>query len=152
MIWIPYAIATGAVAAIAVVGARATDVGPWYRALNKPRWNPPDWAFPVVWTCIYITSILAIGMAWNSADFSQQGVFLILCAVNAVLNMAWSIIFFKMRRPVWALAEVVIFWVSILALIVYIGTWNTTAALILSPYLIWVTIAGVLNTSIVRLN
>jgi len=119
MAWIPYAIATGVVAVIAVVGARATDVGPWYRALNNAE---------------------------------QQAAFLVLCAVNAVLNMAWSILFFTMRRPVWALGEVVVFWLSILALIVFIGTWNTTAALILSPYLVWVTIAGVLNSSIVRLN
>jgi len=61
MQWVSYAVTAAALFVVGGVGARATDIGPWYRNLNKPSWNPPDWAFPVVWTTIYILIIASVG-------------------------------------------------------------------------------------------
>ncbi len=66
--------------------------------------------------------------------------------------MGWSPLFFTLRRPDWALAEIPLLWLSILALIVGLAPISTLAALLLAPYLVWVSVAAALNLEIVRLN
>ena len=73
-------------------------------------------------------------------------------AVNGALNVSWSVLFFRLQRPAWALVEVLALWVSILVLIrVCAAVWRP-AAWLLAPYLAWVSFAAVLNAAIVRLN
>ena len=69
-----------------------------------------------------------------------------------VLNAGWSWVFFTRKRPDWALAEVAALWLSIVALVVGIWPLSQTAALLLLPYLAWVSFASFLNATIVRLN
>ena len=77
---------------------------------------------------------------------------LVLFAVNGALNIAWSALFFTLRRPDWALGEVALLWLSILALIVELWPMSQHAAWALVPYLLWVSFASFLNWTIVRLN
>ena len=69
-----------------------------------------------------------------------------------MLNGLWTILFFNRRRPDWALIELVVFWVSILAMIFYTAPLNAWSAWLLVPYISWVSFAGILNITIVRLN
>ncbi|MEM7239535.1 MAG: TspO/MBR family protein, partial [Pseudomonadota bacterium] len=71
---------------------------------------------------------------------------------NAAVNAAWSGFFFTLQRPDWALIEVAVLWMSIVALIVYIWPISTMAAFLLAPYFLWVTFASILNLAVVRLN
>ena len=73
-------------------------------------------------------------------------------AINALANVGWSLLYFFLRRPDWALAEVVILWGSIVALILHFRPYAPRAALLLVPYLLWVSFAAVLNFEAVRLN
>lgn len=66
--------------------------------------------------------------------------------------MLWSPLFFALKRPDWALAEVPFLWLSIVALMIGVGRYSTLAIWFLLPYLLWVTFAAVLNFKIVRLN
>lgn len=75
-----------------------------------------------------------------------------LFALNGFLNISWSLIFFRLQRPDWAFYEVILLWLSILALIVYCGRFSKTAAALLVPYLAWVSFAGALNWAVVQLN
>ncbi|WP_315760721.1 TspO/MBR family protein [Sphingomonas sp. Y38-1Y] len=77
---------------------------------------------------------------------------MILFAVNALCHAAWSPLFFRMRRPDWALVEVVFLWASLVALVVGLWPISTFAALLILPYLAWVSVAAFLNRAIVRLN
>ena len=67
-------------------------------------------------------------------------------------EIAWSGIFFKMRRPDWALREVVLLWCSVLSLVIVLGASSTWAGILLLPYLLWVSIASFLNLRIVQMN
>jgi translocator protein len=69
-----------------------------------------------------------------------------------VLNVAWSVLFFRRQRPDWALLEVPLLWLSVLALIVLLWPRSRTASLLLIPYLAWVSFAAFLNYTIVQLN
>ena len=150
---LPVLVAGGAAVLVSVLGATVTQIGPWYRALAKPDWNPPDFAFPIAWTVIYAFTAVAGAIAWRHAPTSAAREWLIgLFALNGFLNIMWSLLFFRMQRPDWALAEVVLLWLSILLLVIVTARYARTAALLLAPYLVWVAFAAVLNLAVVRLN
>jgi benzodiazapine receptor len=145
---------SGAVAVIvAIAGGVLTEIGPWYDGLKKPRWKPPDWAFGPVWTVILILAATSAALAWDAAaGTGGRPAILAVLIVNSILNIAWSGIFFKMKRPDWALIEVAMLWLSIVALIVVLGSHSATAGLLMAPYLVWVSIASFLNYRIVEMN
>ena len=150
--WKPVAVAAGLAMFVAALGASATDVGPWYQALHKPSWQPPDWLFGPVWTIIFALTAYAGVLAWNASRPPRRMQVMAVFALNALLNVLWSELFFNLHRPDQALIEVVPFWVSIIALIVAVGALSRRGAWMLAPYLAWVLFAGVLNLAIVRLN
>jgi tryptophan-rich sensory protein len=149
----PLAVAVGVAAAVAAAGGALTDLGPWYVALAKPSWQPPDWLFGPAWTFIFACTAYAGAEAWRrSTHAAQRRRIAVLFAVNGVLNIGWSLLFFHLRQPAWALAEVVLLWLSIVALVVALAPVWRPAAWLLAPYLAWVTFAAALNAAIVRLN
>lgn len=149
----PILVAAGAAVVVAMLGGLATDTGAWYQALRKPSWQPPAWAFGPAWTIIFVLIAASGTIAWRSAPDARTRHWLVsLFSINGVLNVAWSVIFFSLQRPDWALVEVALLWLSILLLIVFIMRFSTRAALMLVPYLAWVTFAGVLNFAVAQLN
>jgi tryptophan-rich sensory protein len=135
------------------VGGAMSTVGPWYRDLRKPPWNPPNWAFAPGWTIIGVFTAWAGILAWtNAPDAAAHLNLALLFGLNGVLNILWSPLFFKFRRPDWALVEVPFLWLSVFAMIVGVAPYSALAAWLLLPYLVWVAFAGFLNYTIVRLN
>ena len=152
-LWLPLLIAAVSALLVAGVGATMTDTTGWYEALNKPAWNPPPAAFGLIWTIVFALIALAGVAAWRATPNSAAADTLIgLFSLNGFLNMTWTVLFFQLRRPDWAMFELVLFWLSIVVLIVVFGRYSRAAAILLAPYLIWVTIAGVLNWQIIQLN
>lgn len=138
---------------VAVLGGLATELGPWYEALRKPAWQPPDWLFAPAWTVIYACAAMAAVEAWLRApDALQRRVVLELFLLNGVLNILWSVLFFRFRRPDWALLEVGALWLSILGLLLLLRRFSRPSVWLLLPYLAWVGFAALLNLAIVQLN
>ena len=139
--------------AVAGIGAWLTELSSWYYALRKPGWQPPDWLFGPAWSVILALASLSAFLGWRSAEGSEsRNLIAALFLANGVLNILWSPLFFKLRRPDWALIEVPFLWLSILAPIIVLAPISTFASLLLVPYLAWVSFAAVLNLTIVRLN
>ena len=152
-LWRPVAVAALAAIAVATLGALMTDLGTWYAGLTKPSWQPPDWMFPPAWTAIFALSAIAGVVAWrNAPDARAREAILVLFALNGFLNILWSALFFRLKRPDWALYEVALFWLSILLLIVVLARWSKVASGLLVPYLVWVGVAALLNYRVVQLN
>jgi len=137
------------VLAVTGAGGLLTEIGPWYRNLRKPSWQPPDWLFGPAWSVILTLVGWSAVLAWDAAGHWRVG---LLFAVNAFCHVLWSPLFFKWRRPDWALIEVVFLWLSIVALIVGLAPYSTFASWLLAPYIAWVSFAAYLNLTIVRLN
>ena len=153
MMIIPVTVATVAALCVAALGATVTDLGPWYQGLDKPDWNPPDVVFPMGWTVIYALITVSAITAWRAARTSAEAEWVIgLFALNGFLNISWSLFFFRLQRPDWAFVEVIVLWLSILVLIVYCGRFSKRAAVLLVPYLAWVSFAAALNWAVVELN
>ena len=138
---------------VAIIGGALTTLGAWYDALKRPKLQPPDWAFGPAWMMIFALSVIAAVIAWRDAptDGARWGI-VALYLVNGALNVFWNVLFFTRRRPDHALVEVVFLWLSILAPIVMFWPFSPTAALLLVPYLVWLSFAAYLNYEIVRLN
>ena len=138
---------------LAGVGGLVTDIGPWYRDLKKPAWNPPDWVFGPAWMIILGLAAWAGILAWEEAQSqSDQAVIIAVYGANFLFHLLWSPLFFKYKRPDWALVEVLFLWLSVIAMLVV--TWNLSvqAGLLILPYFLWVSFAALLNAKIVQLN
>ncbi len=136
------------------LGAMATtpEIEGWYKTLEKPAWNPPDWVFGPVWTTLYGLMAIAAWLVCKKAGFRSAAMPLTLFAVQLLMNIAWSWIFFAAHQPGWAFAEIVILWLAILGTTVAFFRESTFAGWLLVPYLAWVSFASVLNFTIWRLN
>lgn len=136
------------------LGAVATtpEIEGWYKTIEKPAWNPPDWIFGPVWTTLYILMAIAAWFVWRPAGFKAAAIPLSLFALQLLLNIAWSWIFFGMHQPGWAFAEIMVLWLAIVATIVTFFRCSCVAGWLLVPYLAWVSFAAVLNFTIWRLN
>jgi translocator protein len=145
-------IALGIIAALTFAAAAtggAFGPGPWYLSLNKPWWTPQGWAFPLVWTVLYIMIAWAGYVVWK-----EQGVSLALglWGVQLVFNGLWSWIMFGLKNISLALWDAGAMWLSIVAFIVVAWPVSPFAAQLFLPYLLWVTIAFILNFEVLRMN
>ncbi len=139
-------------AAAATLGAIFTP-GAWYAALAKPALTPPDWIFPVVWTVLYAMIAVSGWLLWRQRNVDPSGLpALGLWALQLALNAAWSWIFFGLHLTGVALAEIVLLFVTILAVVLLARRTSPAASLLMTPYLAWVGFAVWLNFGIWRLN
>jgi tryptophan-rich sensory protein len=138
---------------VAGIGGFLTETGPWYRSLRNPAWKPPDWAFGPVWMIILGCAAFSAAYAWEAVpSLDVKTNILMVFGINGILNILWNVLFFSFRRPDWAFYEVVFLWLSVLAVILVIVPFSTSAALLMVPYLVWVAIAALLNFRVVQLN
>jgi tryptophan-rich sensory protein len=146
-----------AVAATAVGGGLATDPGsPWYRALRKPRWQPPPPAYGLVWTPLYadlaVTSARALDALEEQGREAERSAYARALGVNLVLNAGWNVLFFRARRPWLATAECALLTLSSADLVRRTAAVDRPAALALAPYPAWCAFATALTAAIARLN
>jgi tryptophan-rich sensory protein len=120
--------------------------------LAKPTWRPPNWLFAPVWTVLYFTIAISGWLVWREAGFAGAALPLAIYALQLVLNAAWTPIFFGLHRPDLGFLDIVLVWLSIIATIALFFPIHPAAALLLLPYLAWVTFAAALNFAVWRLN
>jgi tryptophan-rich sensory protein len=105
-----------------------------------------------LWTVLYLMIAVAGWLIWREAGFAGAGLPLAVYALQLVLNAAWSPLFFGLHRPDLGFVDIVLVWLSIIATIVLFYPIHVGAALLLVPYLAWVTFATALNFAVWRLN
>jgi benzodiazapine receptor len=139
------------VAAVAAFGGRFGP-GAWYAQLVKPAWTPPNWLFGPVWTALYILMAVAAWLVWKADDFRVVWVALLFYAIQLILNALWSLAFFGLHRIGWAFIDIIALWAAILVTVVLFWRVRVSAAVMMIPYIAWVTFAAVLNYALWRLN
>lgn len=139
--------------AVAATGALASaSAGSFYRQLIRPDWAPPGWLFGPVWTTLYFLMAIAAWLVWRVHGWRNAGVALTLFIVQLAVNALWTWLFFVWRQGGLAFAEILLLWCLIVATAVAFMRLNALAAILLLPYLAWVSFASALTFAIWRLN
>lgn len=124
----------------------------WYDSLVKPSFTPPAWVFGPVWTLLYLLMAVSAWLVWSGQMRHPVRIPLAVFFSQLVLNVLWSALFFARKNPGWALAEIVVLWISILATVALFWTVSRPAAILLAPYALWVLYAMILNGAIWWMN
>ncbi|WP_077528919.1 TspO/MBR family protein [Vreelandella utahensis] len=138
---------------VAILGAVASiNAGAFYQSLEQPAWAPPAAWFGPVWTTLYALMALAAWLVWRRWRFGGAPLALGLFIFQLLPNVLWSWLFFVWHQGAWSFVNILLLWGLILATL--IGFWRVHrgAALLLLPYLLWVSLAVALNLSVWQLN
>lgn len=139
----------------AIIGSlfTTTSIGSWYSLIEKPAFNPPNWVFAPVWTILYLLMGIAAFLVWRQGlDKKEVRSALIIFLFQLTLNLFWSFLFFGLENPGIAFTEIISLWFAILATILAFFQISKVAAMLLIPYILWVSFAAFLNYSIWNLN
>jgi translocator protein len=129
------------------------EITTWYVSLTKPSFTPPNWAFGPIWSTLYVLMGIALFLVWREGlDRKDVRIAILVFAVQLVLNVAWSLVFFATHNIFGGLVLIILLWISILVNIIVFYRVSKPAGLILIPYIIWVSIASYLNYSVYILN
>jgi benzodiazapine receptor len=138
-----------------IAGSLVTVTGPgsWYDMLAKPSFNPPSWLFFPVWSALYILMGISLFLVLMEKRRGREVTIpLALFGAQLVLNALWSYLFFYLESTLLGLAGILVLWIFILATTITFFSVNRVAAILLIPYLAWVSFAAVLNYALYILN
>lgn len=151
--YIFYAVGICLVTGLIAGFATESSVNDWYLSLNKPDFTPPGWLFAPVWIALYILMGIAAGLVWAKGFYHRQvKIALYLFWFQLLFNGAWSIVFFGLKEPLWALVIISILLVLIVLTVRWFKVVSRSAAILLVPYFLWVCFATALNYKIWDMN
>ncbi|MCE9658402.1 MAG: tryptophan-rich sensory protein [Burkholderiales bacterium] len=145
--WLAASLVTGGIGAVASAGAAT-----FYGTLSQPSWAPPAWLFGPVWSVLYVLMGVAAWLVWRRHGFADAAAALGLFAIQLVANALWTWLFFQWQLGAASLVEIVALWLLIAATLLAFWPLHRLAALLLVPYLAWVTFASALTLALLRLN
>lgn len=124
----------------------------FYAMLDKPSWAPPAWLFGPVWSVLYLLMAVAAWRVWRASGLAAARPALGLYLLQLAFNALWTWLFFVWRDGPWATAEVLVLWGSILATILLFRRHDRAAAVLMTPYLLWVSFASALTIAVWQRN
>lgn len=139
---------------VGFIGSLVTtpSISTWYLALQKPFIAPPNWVFAPVWTILFILMGVSLYSVWTKKTKINKNSAYLFFGIQLVLNFLWSYIFFGLHLPSIAFIEIIILWVFILLTILNFRKISQISANLLTPYILWVSFAAILNLSFVIVN
>jgi benzodiazapine receptor len=137
----------------AALGATASiHAAEFYAQLTRPGWAPPASVFGPVWTVLYILMAFSAWRVWRLGGWSAQRVPLTFFLIQLAVNALWSWLFFSWHLGLPALLDIVVLWIMLAITIRFFWRADRLAAVLLIPYLAWISFAAGLNLQVWRLN
>lgn len=124
--------------------------GTWYDELQKPPFQPPGWLFSPVWTFLF--TLLAIATWRVARGGAVARTALQVYGLQLVCNILWSLFFFTLHRPAWALVDIVLLDALVVAMVLLYRRVDWVAGWLLVPYAVWLGLATAINSWIVLNN
>ena len=133
--------------------ATQSSVNTWYVTLNKPSFNPPNSIFAPVWSILYVMMGISAGLIWaKGLHHIWVKTALYHFGFQLLYNAMWSIVFFGLREPFWALLVIIVLLILLVLTFKWFYLISKTAAYLLVPYFLWLCFATALNYKIWELN
>jgi len=131
----------------------SSAISTWYATLEKPPFTPPNWLFFPAWITLYVLMGVSAFLIWRRGlDDRRTRVALLIFLIQLILNALWSVVFFGLQSPLYGVIVIVALWAAILFTLLRFFKISKAAGILLIPYILWVSFAAVLNTSILVLN
>ena len=146
--WLALLLILGGTFAVSGLGGAVTapEIDGWYRTLEKPPFNPPDWIFGPVWTLLFLMMAVAAWLVVRAkGSLSAARREMAYYAAQLALNLGWSVLFFGLRRPGLAFAEIILLMAALGATGLVFYRVRPLAGWLFVPYAAWVGFASVLN-------
>lgn len=145
--WVLVTLAAGGIGAFA-----SRDAPTFYAELSKPSWAPPGWLFGPVWTTLYVMMAVSVWLVWRKAGWTGARTALLLFLAQLACNAVWSWCFFAWRRGALAFGDIIFLIALIVACVIAFARIDRIAAMLLAPYLAWVSFATALTLAVWRAN
>ena len=129
---------------VSLFGSQFTDTTGWYESI-KPGITPPNFVFPIAWTILYVLIALSIYFIWIGSKKKDKSRIILIFGINLVANSLWSYLFFGLKNPLLAFYDIILIWLSIIAMLILSFKISKKAFYLLIPYLLWVSFAMILN-------
>lgn len=126
-------------------------INTWYPLLNKSDLTPPNIAFPIAWSLIYLCIGVSIGLIYNS-DSNKKKELIKLFAIQLFFNFAWSFLFFYLQSPLWGFIDIMALDICVSIYVVKSYAEKKISSILFWPYLIWIYFATYLNGYILLYN
>jgi translocator protein len=131
----------------------SSSVSTWYTTLNKPEFTPPGWVISTVWIILFTLMGISLFLVWREGlDKPEVKSALYIFVTQLIVNVLWSGAFFGLRSPLAGIIVIALLWALILLTIIRFWPISRAAAILLVPYILWVSFAAFLNFTIWRLN
>jgi benzodiazapine receptor len=131
------------------------SISTWYQTLEKPPYTPPGWLIGIIWAVLFTLMGISLFFVWRKdlrlATPSIRKAITIFVA-QLLVNVLWSAAFFGLRSPIAGLTAIAALWILVLVTIIMFWRISRDAALLLVPYILWVSAAAFLNYSLWILN
>ena len=124
----------------------------WYRSLNQPSWQPPDFIFGIIWPYNFIVLGYASVYVANRLSTTNAIIYLSIFALSIACALTWAYQFYRphnLSAAAVALALTAITTLPML-LIIYQASFGLFLAVI--PYQLWVITASYLSYNYYKLN
>jgi tryptophan-rich sensory protein len=139
-----YILAFSSVAITSIVGSLLigdTTKSPWYNCI-KSSITPPNYIFPIVWTILYILIACALSISLNK-NLNDINILILL---SLLFNISWSYLYFNKKVIVLSFINILILIVfAIIIIMISYKTKEYKITLFISPYLLWICYASILN-------
>jgi len=124
--WISILVIAATVATVASVGSYFSSMNrDWYDQLDRPTWQPPNWAFPIAWNTIFLLSIISLVIVWNSLPRTRLTYLVFAVAIlNGLLNVLWSWLFFGNRLMLPAVYDAALIFLSVFLFPMQLGHYS----------------------------
>lgn len=128
------------------------EINGWYATLRRPSFAPPGEVYAPVWSLLYFLMGVSAWLVWRIRGIADASTEFALFGTQLILNVLWSVLFFGLHLPGWALVEIALLWLAILATGIRFSQVTRLAGWLLAPYFAWVTFSFVLNWGFWQLN
>ena len=124
----------------------------WYRSLNQPPWQPPDFIFGLIWPYNFVILGFASVAVANKLSTANAIVYLSIFALSVAAALTWAYQFYRPHNLYAASIALAVVAILTLPMLYFIYQASVPLFFATIVYQLWVITATYLSFTYARLN